>query len=77
MIKYYLRTALRHLRHQKLYTAINLVGLAIGSAVAILIFLFVRNEWSFDWFHTDSDRIYRAWAREHLEGEIFFNTVTS
>ena len=76
MIKYYLRTALRHLRHQKLYAAINLVGLAIGSAVAILIFLFVRNEWNFDRFHAHSDSIYRAWTREHLDGEVFFNSVT-
>ncbi len=76
MFVHYLLTSLRNLRQQMLYSSINVIGLATGAAVAILMFLFVRNEWSFDAFHTDSDRIYRAWVKEHLEGEEFFNTVT-
>jgi putative ABC transport system permease protein len=38
--------------------------------------LFVKSEWSFDRFHTKSDRIYRSWLEEHYQGEIFRNTVT-
>ncbi|MEZ5039445.1 MAG: ABC transporter permease [Saprospiraceae bacterium] len=76
MLKNYFKIAIRHLVKEKLYTAINLTGLALGIAVAILMFLFVKEEWSFDKFHAKSDRIYRVWVKEHFEGEVFFNTVT-
>lgn len=76
MLRNYFKIALRHLLKERLYTFINLSGLAVGVGVAILMFLFVKEEWTFDQFHEKSDQIYRVWVKEHYEGEIFFNTVT-
>lgn len=55
----YLKIALRRLVRNRLYTLTNLVGLSIGFASVLIIFLFVQKEQSFDNFHQDKDRIYR------------------
>ena len=60
MLKNYLTIALRNLRRQSGFTAINIAGLSIGLACCILIMLFVRDELSYDRFFDDSDRIYRV-----------------
>ncbi|GAB5517944.1 MAG: ABC transporter permease [Rhodothermales bacterium] len=54
-----LRHTLRHLQRQPAYTAINVLGLALGLACALLIFLYVADEHSFDTMHANADRIYR------------------
>lgn len=59
MIKNYLKVALRSLIKQKAYSAINIIGLAIGVASCLLIVLFVTDEFSYDNFHTKADRIYK------------------
>ncbi|HEU4609606.1 MAG TPA: ABC transporter permease, partial [Chitinophagaceae bacterium] len=76
MLKNYFKVALRYLSKHKGYTFINVLGLSVGIACCILIMLFVKSEWSFDRFHSKSDRLYRAWLEEHYEGQIFTNTVT-
>lgn len=76
MLKNYLKIALRNLLKYRLYTFINLTGLAIGIAACILIMLFVKDEFSFDQYHEKGDRLYRAWVKEKYEGEIFVNAVT-
>lgn len=68
MLKNYLKIALRNFVHHKLYSAINIIGLAIGIACCILIFLFVRNELSYDRFHANADRIYRVYVTEAPPG---------
>ena len=65
MFRNYLTVALRHLRRHKVYTLINVSGLAIGIAFCILTFLFVRNEWTYDAFHENADRIYRVYRVKH------------
>ena len=62
MFKNYLKTAIRTLRKQKMYTLINIGGLAVGIACCLLIVLFVIDELSYDQHHKDSDRIYRAYV---------------
>jgi putative ABC transport system permease protein len=59
MFKNYLMTALRNINRQKMYSALNIIGLAVGLAAFILIALYVQNELSFDKYHENSDRIYR------------------
>ena len=59
MISNYLKTAFRHLQKYRFFTFINIVGLAVGLAVSILLFLYVRYELSYDSFHKDYERIYR------------------
>lgn len=65
MFKNYLLTALRSLARNKLYSAINIGGLSIGLAVCLLIFLFVRNETSYENWLTDSESIYRIESVRH------------
>lgn len=50
----------RNLRRQKLFSAINLLGLTVSISSALLIYLYVRQELSYDRFHTHADRIYRV-----------------
>ena len=64
MLKNYLKIAFRALVRSKVHTAINIIGLSLGIATCILITLFVRDEWTFDKFHSKAERIYRVYARE-------------
>jgi putative ABC transport system permease protein len=59
MIKNYFKTAWRNFKNNKLYSAINVSGLAIGLAVGILILLWVHDELSYDSFHHNAANIYK------------------
>jgi len=63
----YLNTALRNLWKNKFYSAINILGLALGIACFLFILLYVRHELSYDRYHTHADRLYRM----HFEGNFF------
>ena len=60
MLHNYLKIAFRNMRRNKLYSFINVVGLAIAIACAILIFKWVQNELSYDNFVKDSASVYRV-----------------
>lgn len=60
MLKNYLKIAVRNMWRAKAFSAINILGLAIGTACALLIFLFVQDEKSYDRFHQDSENIFRV-----------------
>jgi putative ABC transport system permease protein len=60
MFRNYFKIALRNLSKQKLYSFINIFGLAIAIAFCILIILFVRDEMTHDSFHEKADRLYRV-----------------
>jgi putative ABC transport system permease protein len=59
MIKNYFLIAWRNLRAGKAYTAINIVGLAIGLAVCLIILLYIFEETAYDRQHAGADRLYR------------------
>ena len=59
MFKNYFKTAFRNLKRNKVYSFINIAGLSIGLACAMLIMLFVKDEVSFDRFHKNVNNIYR------------------
>ena len=59
MFKSYLKIAFRNLYKHKLYTLINIAGLAIGIASFILIWLYILDELSFDRYHKNAGNIYR------------------
>ena len=63
MLKNYLKIALRNLMRHRIYSAINVFGLAIGMACCLLILAFVQYELSFDRFHQNADSIYRITYR--------------
>jgi len=60
MLKNYFKIALRNIIRQKQFSLINITGLAVGMACCILIFVYVDYELSYDGYHPDADRIYRA-----------------
>jgi len=60
MIKNYLKTAWRNLLNNKSYATLNIVGLAVGIAACLLIFLIIKYETSFDTYHAKKDHIYRV-----------------
>lgn len=60
MIKNYLITALRYFTRNKITTLINMLGLSIGISAALVIFMMVHYQQSFDRFEPDGNRIYRV-----------------
>jgi putative ABC transport system permease protein len=69
MFKNYLKVALRNLWKSKGFSAINIIGLAAGIGVCLLIVLYVADEWSYDRYNKNADRIYR------LDADIYFNST--
>ena len=70
MIKNYFLAALRHLRTNKAYSALNIVGLAIGMACAAMIFLWVEYEVNFDQANVKKDRLYMAFQNQQYDAGI-------
>lgn len=66
MFKNYLLTTLRKLSRQKNHTIINVLGLALGMACCIFIFMIIQHESSFDQFHSKRERIYRVITEEKM-----------
>lgn len=60
MFRNYLKTAIRALMRYRVYSFINIAGLSLGLACAMLIILFVKDELSFDRFHQQVSQIYRV-----------------
>ena len=60
MLKINLKLAIRNIFRNKLYTAINIIGLSVASAFCILVYLYVKNESTFDSFHRDQEQLYRV-----------------
>ena len=59
MIKNYFKTAFRNLWRNKVFSTIKILGLSIGLTVCMLIFLYTKDEISFDRFHTNKDHVFR------------------
>ena len=68
MLKNYLKIAWRNLRRNKVFSFINIVGLAIGLSCFLLISVYVLDELSFDKFYKNADRIYRINAHIRFGG---------
>ncbi|MBS1933628.1 MAG: ABC transporter permease, partial [Bacteroidetes bacterium] len=60
MLKHYLKTAFRNLSRSKVYSFINVAGLSLGLACAMLIMLYVKDEVSYDRFHKNVKQLYRV-----------------
>lgn len=69
MLKNYFKIAWRNLVKNKTFSIINILGLTIGIAVCMMIFLFIMHEMSFDRFHARSARIYRVMRHFEAEGK--------
>lgn len=64
MLKNYIKIAFRNLKNNKGFTAINIVGLAIGMAASIMIMLWVKSEFAFDRFYTKAGQIYAVGLKD-------------
>ncbi len=69
MLKNYLITAWRNIVKDKFYTILNIIGLAIGITAAIYIFLYVRDELTYDQSHLNHERIYRLESHFVINGK--------
>jgi len=77
MLKNYFKTAWQNLRAHKTYVAINTVGLAVGIAACLLIFLLIQYETSFDNFHKNKDRIYRVVAATKTRDGMHYSKASA
>src|SRR5258708_30390133 len=77
MLKNYFKTAWRNLVRNKVYSAINILGLAAGMAVALLITLWVYNEYSYDKFLPGYQQLYQVKRNFNSNGEILTFSTTS
>ncbi|MGH2389384.1 MAG: ABC transporter permease, partial [Chloroflexota bacterium] len=68
MLRHYLKIAARNFVRHKLYSFINVAGLSIGLAAAILITLYVRDQLSYDKWIPDTRNLYRLEATFHSPG---------
>ena len=71
MIKNFFKIAWRNLLRNKAFSFINISGLAVGMAAAILILLWIQNEISHDRFHKKIDRIYTMNNRDKFNGAMW------
>jgi len=73
LLRNYFKVALRKIRRQKGYTLINVSGLAVGLACCAIMLLWVRNEKSFDRFHTNRESIYRLIKETSVNGDVILD----
>ena len=76
MFKNYFTIALRNLSRNKVYAFINIAGLSIGLACAMLIILYVKDEVSFDKFHNNVNNIYRIVSKSKHNGREYKSSHT-
>jgi len=70
MIRNFFKITFRNLFRKKVFSSINILGLSIGMASALLILLWVQNEISYDRFYTKTDRLYQMYNRDKFDGEM-------
>ncbi len=70
MLRNYLKIIFRNLRRHKIFSLINILGLAVGMAACLMILLFIHNERNFDGFHQKKKDLYRLCEVQSWEGII-------
>lgn len=72
MLKNYIKIAIRNLTKNKSHSLINIAGLSLGIVCAVLIFMIVRFDLSFDTYHQNADKTYRLVYEQNRYGETSF-----
>lgn len=70
MFQNYFRTALRNFLKSRLFSTINISGLSLGMAIALLIGIWIWDEWFFDTYHTDYKHIAQVMENQKLSGGV-------
>ncbi len=76
MLRNYLSTFLRFIYRHKGYSIINILGLSVGMAATVIIYLWILDELNFDTFHEKYDHIYRIVQTQHYEDGDFYVAAT-
>lgn len=71
MLRNYFTIAIRNIRKYKFFSAINIAGLTVGVTACLFIFIYVKDELSFDRFHKQASQIYRVGLRGKMAGQEF------
>ena len=77
MIKNYFKIAVRNILKHKFFSAINIIGLVIGMACCLLIFIYVQDELSYDRFHRDHENMYRVALHGRISGQEILTSNSS
>jgi putative ABC transport system permease protein len=75
MLNNFFKITIRNIRKHHVYSIINVLGLALGISICILIYLYVGNEWSYDKFHKKKDRLHRVYITEDPPARDAFSYV--
>lgn len=70
MFRLFFKLTVRNIQHNKGISFINISGLAIGIASAVLILLWIQNQLSYDQFHKNKDRVYQVFNRAKVDGKV-------
>ncbi|MBC7919788.1 MAG: ABC transporter permease [Ferruginibacter sp.] len=70
MLRNYLTVALRNLLRHRVFSLINILGLALGLACSLLILLWVRDERSVDAFHAHAPQLFSVYERQYYDGKV-------
>ncbi len=77
MLKNYLKVALRNIRRQKLYSAVNILGLSVGVSATLIIYIYIKNQYSYEAFWKDHDQIYRVTTKVNVSGNVSHYATSS
>jgi putative ABC transport system permease protein len=77
MIGSYIKTSQRSIVRHKLFSAINIIGLAVSMSVGLLVIAFVNDLTSYDGFHTNGDRVYRIITHDTPKGQQTTNLAST
>ncbi|MEJ2006246.1 MAG: ABC transporter permease, partial [Cyclobacteriaceae bacterium] len=77
MVKNYLVSAIRNFRRNSFFSSLNIIGLAVGIASALLILQYVQYENSYDRFNSNADRIYRIQYNNYQNGKLTFECAAA
>jgi putative ABC transport system permease protein len=70
MLKNYFKVAIRHLKKDKIFSLINMMGLSLGLACSLLIVLWVHSELSMNGFNTRIARIFTVYERQYHDNKV-------
>src|SRR6476469_440461 len=70
MIKNYLKTAFRNIWKSKVFSFINIMGLALGLSCSLLIMLWVNDEYNVDAFHANGSQLFSVYEKQYRDGDV-------
>jgi putative ABC transport system permease protein len=76
MLVNYLKIALRNILRSKVFSFINIIGLSVGIACFVALFLFIKDELSYDKFNKKAEQIYRVYTKMVINGKESINSKT-